>query len=177
MPFKKDPRTKAMYKRHKIYRWIALFAKIISIPLLQFAFHNTTGTITLPFTGTQSRSAFLSTLCALIIYYSIVFILNRKMNFKSQTSLAKSIAVYTIVVIILVTLEAVYASPLQNILYRDVLHLPFSGEVVSAGTVEVPLAYLCLGFAIQLGFSFITGIILFNLFRSVLNRQDRLDQI
>ncbi|MCQ2752943.1 MAG: hypothetical protein MJ207_02800 [Bacilli bacterium] len=167
--------TKKQYKRHKLYRWIALFIKIFSIPSLQYVFYRFKGVIVLPLSHqSMALSAFLSTLTALIIYYGVIFILDRKFNFHSKAPLGKSIRIYAIVVLILLTIESVYSVPLQNMLYRAThfgLKDPSLPIIVS--NVKAPLIYLLLGFGVQFAFSLVTSVIIFNLFRFVLNQEPK----
>lgn len=171
-----DKVTKKKYRHHKLFRWIALFVKILSIPLLQFIFIGFRKEITLPLSHqTMALSAFLSTAVALFIYYTIIFLLDRRFNFHVDNSGSKAFLIYWLVVSVLLVLESVYSTPLQNALYRLTGLGLVSGEtVIMLATVTNKLVYLLLGFLVQFLFGLLTSIIVFNLFRFLLGRRDHL---
>lgn len=168
------------FKNHKKYRWIALFAKLASVAIFTYVFGRLTMKVTIPGLETQTLGTLLTTIGSLVIYYGIIFILNRYRNFRSNTDLGKSIAVYTLVVLILMSLESAYSGVLQNMIYR--IAFGPSGiidvqEAISITNVTHQGLYLLLGFGVHLAFSFVTGIIIYILYKKVLDRQEVLDQI
>lgn len=166
---------KSQFKHHKGYRWIALFAKILAGPLFTYAFSGLT--MLMPYQH-QTVGTFLSTTLTLVVYYGIIFLLNRYKNFEERPPLGKTIAVYTLVVLILMALESAYAGIIQNALYK-VTGLGLIDPTVppSIRNVNDPLVYNLLGIGVHFVFGYITGIILFLLFKHVLSKEDKLAKV
>ena len=160
------------FKHHKIYRWIALFAKLLAGPLFTYVFSNLT--MLMP-SQNQTVGTFLSTTLTLVVYYGIIFCLNRYKNFEERPPLAKPLAVYILVVIIFMSLESTFAGTIQNSLYY-VTGLGYD-KIISASTVASQLIYYLLGLLVHFIFGYITGIILFLLFKNVLTKEDKLAKI
>lgn len=170
----KKPKDKR-FKHHKIYRWIALFAKLLAGPLFTFLFSSLT--MPLPY-GYQTLGTFLSTTLTLVVYYGIIFVLNRYKNFEERPPLGKPLAVYILVIIILMTLESMYAGVIQNILYDLTgLGLKAGETVISISTVNNQLIYSLLGTGVHFIFGYITGILIFVLFKRVLTKEEVLEKI
>ncbi len=167
------------FKSHKIYRWIALFVKLISLPLLNLAFIGLTRPMTLPISQGQSTLGhFLALLISLILYFSIIFILNRKFNFYCKTDLKKSIAVYVLVALFLFSIELIYANPLKNYIYKlTKLGLKDGATVASFATVNNIWAYLGINLGVTLLFSTISKNVIFLLFKKVLTKDNVLAKI
>lgn len=166
---------KSQFKHHKGYRWIALFAKIIAGPLFTYAFSGLT--MLMPYYH-QTVGSFLSTTLTLVVYYGIIFLLNRYKNFEERPPLGKTIAVYTLVVLILMALESTYAGVIQNIIYRATGYgLIDPSAAISVANVKNPLIYNLLGIGVHFVFGYITGIILFLLFKHVLSKEDKLAKV
>lgn len=162
----------SQFKHHKNYRWIALFAKLIAGPLFTFLFQRIT--ILMP-SSQQTVGTFLSTTLTLVVYYGIIFLLNRYRNFEERPPIGKTIAVYTLVIIILMGLESTYAGRIQNLLYY-ITNLGYDG-IISAATVKSPLVYYLLGLGVHFVFGYITGVLLFVLFKKVLSKEEVLEKI
>ncbi|MCQ2792299.1 MAG: hypothetical protein MJ208_02115 [Bacilli bacterium] len=166
------------FKHHKKYRWIALFFKLIAGPIFTFVFQGLTMPIQTSPSESQTLGTFLSTTLTLVVYYGIIFALNRYRNFRCHTSLKKSLAVYILVVINLMAIEATFSGSIQNILY-SLTHIGLvEGQtVISITTVKSPLAYLGIGFLVHFLFGYVTGILLYLLFKNVLSNKDKLARI
>jgi len=167
------------FKSHKIYRWIALFVKLGSLPLLQLVFIKLTKPMTLPISGGQSTvGQFLALFISLTLYFSIIFILNRKFNFHSKTDLKKCIAVYVLVAIILFSIELIYANPFKNYFYSlTKLGLKDGATVASFGTVKNIWAFMGISLGVTLIFSTISKNVIFLLFKKVLTKDEVLARI
>ena len=170
----KYKKPKSQFKHHKGYRWIALFAKLLAGPLFTYAFSS----LTAPWYGNQTLGTFLSTTLTLVVYYGIIFGLNRHRNFEDKPPLAKPLAVYILVILILMSLESTYSGIIQNFFY-DLTHLGLkAGEtIISVKTVMNPLAYNLIGMGVHFVFGYITGILIFVLFKFVLSKQEVLEKI
>lgn len=167
------------FKSHKIYRWIALFVKLISLPIFQLLFIKLTRPVTLPIShGQSSLGAFLALLISLILYFSIIFILNWKFNFHCNTDLKKSIAVYILVAIFLFSLELLYANPLKNYLYNlTPLGLKDPSLPASFKNVNNVAAFMGISLGVTLLFSTISKNVIFLLFKKVLSKDEVLARI
>lgn len=175
----RNNKTDKQFKSHKIYRWIALFVKLISLPLLQLVFIKLTRPVTLPISGGQSSLGhFLALLISLILYYSIIFTLNRKFNFQCKTDLKKSIAIYILVALFLFSIELIYANPIKNYLYNlTKLGLKDGATVASFKTVNNVWAFMGINLGVTLIFSTISKNIIFLLFKKVLTKDSVLAKI
>lgn len=167
-------KTSTQFKKHKKYRWIALFIKLALSPILALAFARLTPVI-FP-KSSQTLGSTLATLVTLMIYYGIIFFLNRWRNFKTDNDLYKSVTIYIVVIVFLITIESLTSGTLQNLLYKA-CHLPYEGESLTILTATNKLAYLGFGFLIQFAFGYVTGIILFLLFKYVLSKKQVLEKI
>ena len=160
------------FKHHKIYRWIALFAKLLAGPLFTYVFSSLT--ILMP-SQNQTVGTFLSTTLTLVVYYGIIFCLNRYKNFEERPPIAKPLAVYILVVIIFISLESTFSGTIQNSLYY-VMGFKYD-KIISASTVANPGIYYLLGLLVHFIFGYVTGIILFLLFKNVLTKERVLAKI
>ena len=170
-----NAKTKVQYKRHKIYKWIALFAKIISKPLLELLLAGAIASSLFQRIFGQTSGTFVATLLSLIIYYAIIFIFNRH-NFDTKGSLFKGVAVYILVVIFLLMIESYCQGRLQNTFYGVIYHLEDLSNL-NIESAQHPYVYVGLGLGVQLMFSMITGYIIFILYKNVLSNPEVLDKI
>lgn len=163
------------FKHHKLYRWIALFAKLLAGPLFTYLFQRLTNPM--PY-GYQSIGTFLSTTLTLVVYYGIIFSLNRHLNFEEKPPLGKPLAVYILVILIFMSLESTFSGVIQNFFYNVTgLGLIDPNKVISISNVNSPLAYNLIGMAVHFVFGYITGILIFVLFKFVLSKQEVLEKI
>jgi len=172
-------RSEQQYKSLKFSRWVALFIKIITLPILQVVFVGLKKPMILPITkGESTQGQFLALFITLIIYYGVIFVINRNINFKQKTDLKKSLAVYILVVLILFTLEQMYANPVRNALYNlTPFGLKDPSAIASIANAKNQWVYLGISLGVTLAISLITKRITFWLFKYVLSNQKRLDQI
>ena len=166
-------KPKSQFKHHKGYRWIALFAKLLAGPLFTYLFADLV--IKMPYSQ-QTLGTFLSTTLTLVVYYGIIFTLNRYRNFEEKPPLAKALAVYILVVLIFMTLESMYAGWIQNYLYY-ITGFGYRNAIISASTVVNPTVYYLIGLLVHFVFGYITGILLFVLFKRVLSKEEVLAKI
>lgn len=168
-------KPESQFKHHKGYRWIALFAKLLAGPLFTYMFSGLT--IHLRYSN-QTLGTFLSTTLTLVVYYGIIFVLNRHRNFEEKPPLGKTLAVYILVIIILMGIESTYSGTIQNFFYRVTNIGLLPGEtIISVATVKDPLIYNLIGLGVHFVFGYITGILIFVLFKYVLSREEVLAKI
>ncbi|MCQ2794662.1 MAG: hypothetical protein MJ214_00380 [Bacilli bacterium] len=168
------PKNK-QFKHHKIYRWIALFAKLLAGPLFAYAFSGIVAPM--PY-GHQTIGTFLSTTLTLVVYYGVIFALNRYKNFEERPPIGKPLAVYILVILILMGLESAYAGVIQNELYKITgLGLVDPTLPVSISNASSQLIYNLIGMGVHFVFGYITGILLFVLFKKVLTKEEVLAKI
>lgn len=171
----KYKKPKSQFKHHKGYRWIALFAKLLAGPLFAYLFQSIV--TPMPY-GHQTIGTFLSTTLTLVVYYGIIFALNRHLNFEEKPPLAKPLAVYILVILILMSIESAFSGAIQNFFYNVTGIGLIPGETVpSVTTVNDPLIYNLIGTGVHFVFGYITGILIYILFKHVLSREEVLAKI
>lgn len=171
MDSKEEKENKKHYKKHKHYRWIALIIKLISVPILTYAFSSVVTAIRIG-GNIQTIGTLLTTFFSLVIYYGVIFFLNRNRNFRSNTPLISSLVIYILVVVILVSLETAFSGILQNTIYSVLkIGVKDTSLPISVMNVNNQPVYLLIGLLVHFLFSFITGIIIFNLFDKILDNE------
>ncbi|MCQ2796259.1 MAG: hypothetical protein MJ213_02970 [Bacilli bacterium] len=168
-------KPKSQFKHHKGYRWIALFAKLLAGPLFAYAFSGIT--YPMPY-GHQTIGTFLSTTLTLVVYYGIIFVLNRHRNFEEKPPLGKPLAVYILVILNLMSIESAFSGVIQNFFYNITgFGLINPNEVISIANVNNKLVYNLIGMGVHFVFGYITGILIFVLFKHVLSKEEVLAKI
>ncbi len=165
--------SSSQYSHHKGYRFIALIFKIIAGIVFPIIFAK----LTMPMKYLpQTVGSFLSNLSTLVVYYGLIFVLNRYRNFSSRPPLGKTVAVYILFILAFMALESSYAGVIQNLMYK-VTGLEYQDNVISIATVNNPFVYQLFGTIVHFVFGYITGIFIFIMFKYVLTDEDKLAKI
>lgn len=171
----KYKKSKSQFKHHKGYRWIALFAKLLAGPLFAYLFQSIV--TPMPY-GYQTIGTFLSTTLTLVVYYGIIFALNRHLNFEEKPPLAKPLAVYILLILILMSIESAFSGVIQNFFYKVTGFGLIDPEgIICISNVKNQLVYSLIGTGVHFVFGYITGILIFILFKHVLSREEVLAKI
>lgn len=127
-----------------IFSSLAALAQYLSRFLFDLSFKNLAGFVDVwPFPR-QATGSFLAFLFSNIIAKVLSYVLNRKKTFKADNDVTKSMGIYLVMVILLIVIESIIGTPLQNWLYV-LFGGAQSGTYLSTATALDPALYQICG--------------------------------
>ena len=94
--------------------------------------------------GRQALGSLLAFLLSNIIAKVLSYILNRKKTFKADNNVASSLAIYIVMVVLLIIVETIIGTPLQNWIYA-LLGGTYEGQSLTTATVSDQVLYQICG--------------------------------
>jgi putative flippase GtrA len=94
--------------------------------------------------GKQALGSLLAFLLSNIIAKVLSYILNRKKTFKADNNVASSLAIYIVMVVLLIIVETIIGTPLQNWIYA-LLGGTYEGQSLTTATVSDQVLYQICG--------------------------------
>lgn len=121
--------------------------------------------------GKQALGSFIAFLVSNIIAKVVSYVTNRKTTFKANNNKVRSAVIYTIMVVLLIIIETIIGTPLQNGIY-GLLGGTYEGPVLSTATVNNVTLYQICGMLSQAIYGLGDGIIVFFMDKYVIMRND-----
>lgn len=150
---------------------IAAVAQLASRAIIDLLLRNQTQMVEVwPF-GKQALGSFIAFLASNIIAKVISYVTNRNTTFKANNNKVRSAIIYTIMVILLIIIETIIGTPLQNGLY-GIFGGGFAGEEITTATVDNQTLYQICGMLSQAIYGFADGLIVFFMDKYVIMRND-----
>ena len=154
-----------------MFSTLAAVAQLASRAIIDMVLKNLTQMVEIwPF-GKQALGSFIAFLASNIIAKIISYVTNRNTTFKANNNRVRSAIIYGVMVVLLIIIETIIGTPLQNGLY-GLLGGGFTGDVITTATVDNQTLYQVCGMLSQAIYGFGDGLIVFFMDKYVIMRND-----
>lgn len=159
-----------------LFSSIAAIAQLTSRAVIDLLLSDMKGVVEIwPF-GRQAAGSFIAFLVSNIIAKVISYITNRKTTFKANNNKVRSAIIYTVMVVLLIVIETIIGTPLQNGLY-GLLGGSFAGAELTTATAGNQTLYQICGMLSQAIYGFGDGLIVFLMDKYVIMRNDSREEV
>jgi len=138
----------------------ALFTQIFSRLGLDLLLKNLTNPVTIAPFPSQALGSFLAFFISNVICKTVAYFLNRKATFHADNNAVFSAVVYTVMMVIMLVLETIAGTPIQNAFYR-LFKGQWTGSSLSTSTVLEPGLYQICGTLSIMACGLVDSIIVF----------------
>ena len=160
---------KTYFDKHKTARQILLFtlfgqaallSQILSRLALDLLLKNLTNPVTIAPFPSQALGSFLAFFGSNVICKTVAYILNRRTTFHADNNAVFGAVVYAVMVVILIVIETIAGTPVQNAFYR-LFNGQWTGNALSTSTALKPGLYQLCGTLSIMACGIVDSIIVF----------------